>query len=76
MIYVKSTLVGLLAVLVTAILIVVVGGVYLSVAFRSSQTGAVGWDLISLAKQWTWLTVALAIFLVGFFWEFFRLSSK
>lgn len=76
MIYVKSTLVGLLAVFVTAVMIVVVGEVYVSIAFRSSQTGAVGWDPISLAKPWTWLAAALAIFLVGFFWKFFRLSSK
>ena len=76
MIYLKSTLAGLLAVLAAAILTVIVVVVYLSIASRSSETGAVGWDPISLAKQLTWLWVVLGIFLVGFFWEFVRLSSK
>jgi hypothetical protein len=75
-IYLKSTLAGLLAVLAAAILTVIVVVVYLSIASRSSETGAVGWDPISLAKQLTWLWVVLGIFLVGFFWEFVRLSSK
>jgi uncharacterized membrane protein YphA (DoxX/SURF4 family) len=76
MIYFKCTLAGLLAVLAAAILIVIVVVVGLSIASRSSQTGAIGWDPISLAKPLTWLGVVLAIFFVGFFWEFFRVRSK
>ena len=76
MIYLKSTLAGLVAVLAAAIVTVIVVVVYLSIASRSSETEAVGWDPISLAKQLTWLWVVLGIFLVGFFWEFVRLSSK
>jgi hypothetical protein len=75
-IYLKSTVAGLLAVLAAAILTVVVVAVRLSIALRSSDTGAVGWDPISLAKPLTWLGVVLGIFLAGFFWEFFRVSSK
>jgi preprotein translocase subunit SecY len=75
-IYLKSILAGLLAVVAAAILLVFVVAVRLWVASRSSQTGAVGWDPISLAKPWAWLTAVLAVFLVGFFWEFCRLSSK
>jgi hypothetical protein len=75
-IYLKSTLAGLLAVLAAAILIVIVGVVYLSIASRSSEAGSVGWDPISLARPFTWLAVVLGIFLVGFFWEFMRVSSK
>ena len=75
-IYLKSTLAGLLAVLATAILTVILVVAYLSVGSRSSETGAVGWDPISLAKPFTWLGVVLGIFLIGFFWEFFRVSSK
>ena len=76
MIYLKCSLAGLLAVLAAAILTVIVVVVGLSIASRSSQTGAIGWDPISLAKPFTWLMVVLGIFLVGFFWEFFRVSSK
>jgi hypothetical protein len=75
-IYLKCTLAGLFAVLAAAILTVVVVVVCLSIASQSSQTGAVGWDPISLAKPLTWLVAALGIFLVGFFWEFFRVRSK
>jgi hypothetical protein len=75
-IYLKSILVGLLAVVVAAILIVIVGVVYLSIASRPSETGVVGWDPVSLAKPLTWIGVVLGIFLIGFFWEFLRASSR
>jgi uncharacterized membrane protein YphA (DoxX/SURF4 family) len=73
MIYVKCTLVGLLAVLAAAILLViVVVAVSISMTSRSSRAGSVGWDPISVARPLTWLVVLLSIFLVGFFWEFYR----
>jgi hypothetical protein len=76
-IYVKCTLVGLLAVLVAAILLVIVVVVVsISITSRSSQTGTVGWDPISIARPLKWLVVALGIFLIGFFWEFHRVRSK
>jgi hypothetical protein len=78
-IYLKCTLAGLLAVLAAVILTVIVVAVGLSIAShasQSSQTGAVGWDPISLGKPFTWLLAGLGIFLVGFFWEFFRVKSK
>jgi uncharacterized membrane protein YphA (DoxX/SURF4 family) len=74
-IYLKCTLAGFLAVLAAAVLTVIIVVVCLSFASRSSQT-AIGWDPISLAKPLTWFVVVLAIFLVGFYWQFFRLSSK
>ena len=76
MIYLKSALAGLVAVFAAAILTVIVVVIYLSIASRSSETGAVGWDPISLARPLPWLGLVLGIFLVGFFWEFFRLSSR
>jgi hypothetical protein len=76
MIYLKSILAGLLAVLAAAILTVIVVQVYVSIAFRSSENGSVGWDPISIAKPLTWLGVLLGIFLVGFLLEFFRVRSK
>ena len=79
MIYVKCTLAGLLAVLAAAILLVIVVVVGISIASRSlqsSQSGSIGWDPISLARPFTWLVVVLVIFLIGFFWEFYRVRSK
>jgi hypothetical protein len=76
MIFLKSTLAGLLTVLAAAIVTVIVIGVYLLMASRSSGDGAVGWDPIAVAKPLTWLVVVLGIFSVGFFWEFFRVSSN
>jgi hypothetical protein len=76
MIYVKCTLAGVVAVLAAAILLVVVAAVGISIASRSSEAGSVGWDPISLARPFTWLVVVVCIFLVGFFWEFYRVRSK
>jgi hypothetical protein len=76
MIYLKCTLGGLVAVIAAAILSVIVVVVGISILSRSSQAGAVGWDPISLAKPLTWLMAPLGIFLVGFFWEFYRVRSK
>lgn len=75
MIYFKCTIAGLLAVLAAAFLIVIVVVFCLSIASRSAQTGGVGWDPISLGRPLT-LVATLGIFLVGFFWEFFRVRSK
>lgn len=77
MIYVKSILAGLLAVLGAAILLIIVVVVGISILSRSqsSQAGSVGWDPIALARPFTWLMVVVGIFLVGFLWEFYRLMS-
>jgi TRAP-type mannitol/chloroaromatic compound transport system permease large subunit len=81
-VYLKSTLVGLLTVVSALILFILVGVIYFSVMLRSMQgsirstEGSVGWDPISLAKPLTWLVLAAGIFLIGFFWEFSRLRSK
>jgi hypothetical protein len=78
MIYFKSILAGLLAVLAAAIILVIVVVVGISIWSRSqsSDAGSVGWDPISLARPFTWLVMVVGIFLVGFFWEFYRLRSK
>ncbi len=73
MIYLKCTIAGLLAVLAAAFLMVVVVTVCLSIASRSSETGSVGWDPISLARPLTWLVATLGIFLIGIlFGSFFE----
>jgi hypothetical protein len=65
-------------VLAAAILLVIVVVVGISILSRSqsSEAGSVGWDPISLARPFTWPVLVLGIFLVGFFWEFFRVRSK
>jgi hypothetical protein len=76
MIYVKSILAGLLAVLSGTILLAIVVVVGISILSRSSQDGSVGWDPIALARPLTWLVAILGIFLIGFLWEFYRVRSK
>jgi hypothetical protein len=76
MIYLKSIFAGLLAVFLAAVLTIIVATVYLSIASRSSQIGAVGWDPISIAKPLPWIWVVLGIFGAGFFWESFRVRSQ
>jgi hypothetical protein len=78
MIYVKSLLAGLLAVLVACTSIVVLVVVWLTVysmTHPSQQEGSIGWDPISLVRlnPRIWLIVAL-IFCAGFVWEYRRLA--
>lgn len=80
MIYLKGTIAGLLAVFAAAVLMVVIGVVCVLIVSRSlqggSEGGSIGWDPISLARPLKWLMVTIGIFLIGFFWEFFRIRSK
>jgi hypothetical protein len=75
MIYMKSALAGVLAVVAAAILTVGVVTIRLSIASRSTESGVVGWDPISVANPMTWLVV-VGIFSGGFLWEFLRASAK
>jgi hypothetical protein len=74
MIFVKSAVVGLLAVFGAFFLMLLPVTAYLSIAYKA-HTGPVAWDPISLTSSLTWL-VAITIFLGGFFWEFRRARSK
>ena len=78
MIYVKSLLVGLLAVLGATFLLLVAavaGIVAYNAIHPPSGEEQIGWDPISLTRQnpIVWLIVAL-IFCAGFFWEYKRLA--
>jgi uncharacterized BrkB/YihY/UPF0761 family membrane protein len=79
MIYVKSILVGLLALIavpVCLLVIVVVGIVIYSVVHPTPGEGAIGWDLISLIRMNPMLwSVPVSIFLAGFIWEYRRLAT-
>jgi uncharacterized BrkB/YihY/UPF0761 family membrane protein len=79
MIYVKSILAGLLALIVVPVcllVIVVVGTVIYAVVHPTPGEGAIGWDPISLwrASPIVWF-IPVLIFFMGFIWEYRRLPK-
>lgn len=78
MVFLKSLLAGVAAVVLVAIALPFVIGLYMWIN-RPPDTGAdvgsIGWDPISLMKPATWFVV-IGIFLIGFVWEFFRATRK
>lgn len=78
MLYVKSMLAGLAAILLATILIFI-GGIcaVVIIASRQTHTGhmSVGWDPISFGRSGAgWIILGLA-FLIGFWWEYRRASG-
>ena len=81
MIYLKSVLAGLLAVVVGCVSFVILGitGMIVYTFIHPFPEGAsVGWDPISLVKQSPMLPIAFAIltFSIGFLWEHRRLTKR
>ena len=78
MVFLKSLLAGIIAVVVVAIAVPFGIMVYLWIR-RPPDTGvdvpSIGWDPISATKPATVLVV-IGIFLAGFVWEFFRSTRK
>jgi len=79
MIYVKSILAGLLALIVVPVcllVIVVVGMVIYALVHPTSVEGSIGWDPISLVgmNPMFW-SVPVFIFFTGFIWEYRRLAK-
>jgi len=74
MIYVKSTVVGLVFVCLASLLVGEITSTYLSVVYHVG-TGPIGWNSGFFANPFDWLFTA-AMFLVGFFWYFRRSRSK
>jgi hypothetical protein len=79
MIYVKSILAGLLALIgapVCLLVIVVVATMTFALVHPTSGEGSVGWDLISLVRMNPMLwSIPLLIFFIGFIWEYRRLAK-
>ena len=76
MIYLKSALAGIAAILLV-ILLIVVGIVVVGLTSPPVAHDAVGWDPMSLMHWRFWGAAAvLLIFLVGFVWEFRRCLRK
>jgi len=75
MIYVKSLVAGIAAVVIATILPPFLMGLYLYIAYKPKENEAIGWDPISFTKQpVAWLIIAL-IFVAGFVWEFRRAAK-
>jgi hypothetical protein len=79
MVYFKSVLAGLAALIIATVLSPFIVGIYISLVYKpaaNESIGSIGWDPISFAKQpLCWLVAAL-IFLAGFMWELRRATSK
>jgi uncharacterized BrkB/YihY/UPF0761 family membrane protein len=79
MIYVKSIVAGLLALIVVPVcllVIVVVGTVIDALVHPTPGEGSVGWDPISLIRMNPMLwSIPLLIFFIGFIWEHRRLAK-
>jgi uncharacterized BrkB/YihY/UPF0761 family membrane protein len=79
MIYVKSILAGLLALIVVPVcllVIVVVGMVIYILVHPPSREGSIGWDPISLVhmNRMLWSIPVIAFFM-GFVWEHRRIAK-
>jgi hypothetical protein len=80
-IYVKSALVGLLALVIALALLPLIAMFVLMVygwIHPSPEGYSVGWDPTSLVKQSPWLPLAfiVIVFASGFFWELRRIMHR
>lgn len=77
MVYLKSFLVGVAAVIAAIVLSLVAMSVYLGIVYKPTGNEAIGWDPISLVPQSPWVTaITVLIFATGFAWEFRRARSR
>jgi hypothetical protein len=80
MVFLKSSLVGLLALLLAFASLPVVAFFVLLIysLTHPSSEGSVGWDPISIYRQSPLLPIALMaiVFASGFYWEYRRLTHK
>ena len=75
MVYFKSVLAGIAAVVIAAFVYLFGMGAYYCIVYRPAGNEAIGWDPTSLLNLGTWVIV-IGIFLAGFIWEFRRVSSR
>lgn len=73
MIYIKSTLIGVLAVFLFVIAWLVFFSMWVNRG--APPNTSVGIDVVSLAKQWRSQLIILLVFAAGFYWEFRRVSK-
>lgn len=75
MIYVKSMLAGIVAVVITFGIALIAVFMYVFSHMRASSETSIGWDPFPLLTSWT-LTIPVAIFCAGFVWEFRRVRRR
>jgi len=73
MIYLKSIVAGLVAVLSVTVLFVIGVVITLLISAKKEGEGAIGWDPVALFRPVP-MIIVLAIFVAGFVWEFRRVS--
>ena len=70
MIYIKSLIAGIIAVVIATVLTVLVVGVYISITYKPKDGETIGWDPISFVRDSIGRIIIVVSFLVGFIWEF------
>jgi len=75
MVYVKSLLAGIAAIIIAAVVSLFVMSMYVYVEYKPAGNEAIGWDPLSLLRPAT-IIIAICIFAVGFIWEFRRAATK
>jgi uncharacterized membrane protein YjgN (DUF898 family) len=80
MVYLKSIVAGLLALIVVPVcllVIMVVGMVIYAVVHPTAGEGSIGWDPISLARMSPMLwSIPVVVFFTGFMWEYRRIAKR
>lgn len=74
MIFVKSVVAGLVCTCVASFLTLEAMSAYMSFVYHV-ETGPIGWNSSFSKHPLNWF-VTVAMFFVGFFWEFYRDRSK
>ena len=75
MIYIKSTLAGLLAVMVTCLLIVAIGISVLVIASSKERDTVIGFDIVAFGRSLLGRAIGVLAFVGGSFWEYLRVST-
>jgi amino acid transporter len=74
MVYLKSLLAGVAAVVIAVVLSLVAMSLYVYITYKPKGDETFSLDLFSLTSRTNWLIAAM-IFLVGFVWEVRRASK-
>jgi hypothetical protein len=74
-VYLKSIAAGLVALVVSAVIVPVVVAIFLRITMKPAPGELIGWDPVSLVRAYpVAYLLPVIIFLAGFIWEFRRAS--
>ncbi|HEY2168518.1 MAG TPA: hypothetical protein VGJ30_02765 [Candidatus Angelobacter sp.] len=76
MIYIKSIVAGLLAVMLAYLLVFVIGISVLIIANVPSkeQDSVIGFDIVAFGRSLLAISIGVLAFIAGFVWEYLRVS--